>query len=115
LITIIAPSESDSVTYPDGLGLRVQKLRTNNLSLKDITKVQMKNLTQNYSELQITESSSTTIYGSPAHKIEFTATDDKEQKRKAIQIWTLNDKAYLFTYKADPKILCLHANHTRYD
>jgi hypothetical protein len=64
----------------------------------------MKNLTQNYSELQITESSSTTIYGSPAHKIEFTATDDKEQKWKAMQIWTpKEDKAYLFTYKAEPK------------
>jgi hypothetical protein len=49
------------------------------------------------------QSSSTTIEGNPALKIEFTATDDKEQKRKAIQIWTLNDKAYLFTYKADPK------------
>ena len=64
----------------------------------------MKNLAQNYSELQNIESSSTTIYGSPAHKIEFTATDDKEQKWKAMQIWTLKeDKAYLFTYKAEPK------------
>jgi hypothetical protein len=67
--------------------------------------VQIENLTQNYPDLDIIESSATTIEGNPAHKIEFTATDDKEEKRKAMQILTLkDDKVYLFTYKADPKI-----------
>jgi eukaryotic-like serine/threonine-protein kinase len=33
----------------------------------------------------------------------FTATDDKKNERKAMQIWTLRgDKAYLITYKAEP-------------
>ena len=59
-------------------------LSTNNLSLEDITKVQMRNLTQNYPDFQIIQSSSTTIDGSLAYKIAFTATDDKEQKRKAV-------------------------------
>ena len=59
-------------------------LSTNNLSLEDITKVQMRNLTQNYPDFQSIQSSSTTIDGSPAYKIEVTATDDKEQKRKAV-------------------------------
>ena len=83
-ITIIAPRQSDSVTYPTGPGLRVQMLSTNNLSLEDITKVQMRKLTQNYPDFQIIQSSSTTIDGSPAYKIEVTATDDKEQKRKKV-------------------------------
>jgi hypothetical protein len=70
--------------------------------------VQIENLTQNYSDFQIIQSSATTIEGNPAHKIEFTATDDKEHKRKAMQIWTLKDgKVYLFTYKADPKNILL--------
>jgi hypothetical protein len=44
------------------------------------------------------------MYGSPAHKIEFNAKHDKEQKWKAMQIRTLKeDKAYLFTYKAEPE------------
>ena len=59
-------------------------LYTNNLSLEDITKVQMRNLTQNYPDFQIIQSSSTTIDGSPAYKIEVTAADDKEQKRKKV-------------------------------
>ena len=83
-ITFIAPRLSDSVTYPTRPGLRVQMLLTNNLSLEDIAKVQMRNLTQNYPDFQIIQSSSTTIDGSPAYKIEVTATDDKEQKRKAV-------------------------------
>ena len=67
--------------------------------------MQIENLTQNYPDLDIIELSATTIEGNPAHKIEFTATDDKEEKRKAMQISApKDDKAYLFTYKADPKI-----------
>ena len=80
----MAPRQSDSVTYPTRPSLRVQMLLTNNLSLEDIAKIQMRNLTQNYPDFQIIQSSSTTIDGSPAYKIEVTATDDKEQKRKAV-------------------------------
>jgi serine/threonine-protein kinase len=103
-VTFIALKESDSSTYPAGIGLRVEELSSRSVSLEEITRVQIENLTQNYPDLDLVESSATTIEGNPAHKIEFTPTDDKEEKRKAMQIWTLkDDKAYLFTYKADPK------------
>ena len=59
-------------------------------------------------DFDLIESSATPLAANPAHKIEFTATDDKEEKCNAIQIWTLkDDKAYLFTYKADPKTIQL--------
>lgn len=103
-VTFIAPRESDSTTYPAGIGLRVEELSSRTVSLEEITRVQIENLTQSYPDFDLIESSATTLAGNPAHKIEFTATDDKEEKRKAIQIWTLkDDKAYLFTYKADSK------------
>jgi hypothetical protein len=55
-------------------------------------------LGQNYLHFHLKEFSTTTIAGNPAYKIEFTATDDKEEKRKTMQIWTLKDeKAHLFT------------------
>jgi hypothetical protein len=41
-------------------------------------------LTQNNLDLDLIESPVTTIEGNPAHKIEFIATDDKEEKRKAM-------------------------------
>ena len=47
--------------------------------------MQIDNLTQNYPDFELVDSSATTIEGIPAHKIESTATDDKEQKRKGMQ------------------------------
>ena len=103
-VTFIALRESDSTTYPAGIGLRVEELSSRTVSLEEITRVQIENLTQSYPDFDLIESSATTLAGNPAHKIEFSATDDKEEKYNAIQIWTLkDDKAYLFTYKADPK------------
>jgi len=102
-ITLIAPKKSDSSTYPAGIGLRVEELSSRVYHSRKLQGCRLKNLTQSYPDLDLIESSATTIEGNPAHKIEFTATDDREEKRKAMQIWTLkDDKAYLFTYKADP-------------
>jgi hypothetical protein len=107
-VTYIAPRESDSTTYPAGIGLRVEELSSRPVSLEEITRVQIENLTQSYPYFDLIESSATTLAGNPAYKIEFTATDHKEEKRKAIQIWTLkDDKAYLFTYKPIQKTIQL--------
>ena len=62
-ITFIAPKESDSGTYPAGIGLRVEELSSRSVSLEDITRVQIENLTQNYRDLDLLESSATSIEG----------------------------------------------------
>jgi len=60
-------------------------------------------LTQGHPDLKLIESTDYKVGGNNAHKIVFTATDDKKNERKAMQIWTLRgDKAYLITYKAEP-------------
>lgn len=98
-VSFIAPRESDSTTYPAGIGLRVEELSSRTVSLEEITRVQIENLTQSYPDFDLIESSATTLAANPAHKIEFTATDDKEEKCNAIQIWTLkDDKACLFIF-----------------
>lgn len=104
LVTFLASLESDSNTYPAGLGIKVQHMKSSkNISLNEITKVQIKNLTQSHPDLKLIESTDYKVGGNNAHKIVFTATDDKKNERKAMQIWTLRgDKAYLITYKAEP-------------
>ena len=103
LVTFLASLESDSNTYPAGLGIKVQNLASKNISLNEITKVQIKNLTQNHPDFKLIESTGSMLAGNLAHKIVFNATDNKEHERKAMQIWTLKgDKAYLITYKAEP-------------
>lgn len=103
IVTFLASLESDSNTYPAGLGIKVQHLKSKNISLNNITKIQIKNLTQNHPDFKLIESTESKIGGNSAHKIVFTATDNKKNERQAMQIWTLRgDKAYLITYKAEP-------------
>jgi eukaryotic-like serine/threonine-protein kinase len=103
IVTFLASLESDSNTYPAGLGIKIQHLKSKNISLNNITKIQIKNLTQNHPDFKLIESTESKIGGNSAHKIVFTATDYKKNERQAMQIWTLRgDKAYLITYKAEP-------------
>jgi hypothetical protein len=109
LVTFLASSEGSSNTYPAGLGLKVQNLAYKNISLNEITKVQIKNLTENHPDFKLIESSESILAGNIAHKIVFNATDNKGNERTSMQIWTLIDsKAYIITYKAEPE------NYTKY-
>jgi serine/threonine-protein kinase len=107
LVTFIANLENgDSNTYPAAVGIKVQNLvSSKNISLNEITKIQIKDLKQSHSDFKLIESTESMLAGNNmAHKIVFTATDDSEHQRKAMQIWTLKgDKAYLITYKAEPE------------
>ena len=103
-VTFTAPPETDTRIYPAALGLKVQELSSQNIpSLQEITKVQMSDLKRSNPDLNVLESTSTTIAGKPAHKIVFSAIDNEEVERKAMQVWTvIGNKAVLITYKADP-------------
>src|SRR5919112_1979576 len=79
-VTFTAPPETDTRIYPAALGLK-----------------------ESNPDLNVLESTSTTIADNPAHKIVFSALDNKEVERKAMQVWTaIGNKAILITYKADP-------------
>jgi len=109
IVTFLASLESHSNTYPAGLGIVQHMTSSKNISLNEITKVQIKNLTQDHPDFKLIESTDYKLGGNNAHKIVFTATDNKKNERKAMQIWTLRgDKAYLITYKAEP------GKYTRY-
>jgi serine/threonine-protein kinase len=103
LLTFIPSQEGYTNTYPAGLGITVEHLKSKNLTLSEITKIQIKNLTQNHPDFRPQESTDFRLAGNIAHKIVFTATDSMKHERKAMQIWTVKgDKAYLITYKAEP-------------
>jgi serine/threonine-protein kinase len=103
IVTFLASLESHSNTYPAGLGIKVQHLKSKNISLNNITKIQIENLSQSHPDFKLIESTEFKIGGNSAHKIVFSATDNKKNERKAMQIWTIRgDKAYLITYKAEP-------------
>ena len=100
-ITFIAPKETNSDTFPAGLGIFFKEVASN-ATLSYITQTQLNTLKNLYPDINILESSDITFAGHPAHKIIFTATDNTSHLRKAMQIWFKDDtKAYLITYKAD--------------
>lgn len=100
-ITFIAPKESNSDTFPAGLGIIFKEVASN-MSLSYISQTQLNTLKNLYPDINILETSDITFAGHPAHKIIFTATDNTSHLRKAMQIWFMDDtKAYMITYKAD--------------
>jgi hypothetical protein len=100
-VTFRAPPETDTRIYPAALGLKIQDLSSQNVSLQEVTKVQMSDLKTANPDLKLSESTSTTLAGKPAHKVVFSATDNNQVERKAMQLWTvIDDKAILITYKA---------------
>ena len=102
-VTFRAPPETDTRVYPAALGLKIQDLPSQNISLQEVTKVQMSDLKAGSQNLKVSESTSTTLAGKPAHKVVFSATDNSQVERKAMQLWTvIDDKAILITYKAQP-------------
>jgi len=102
-VTFRAPPETDTRVYPAALGLKIQELTSQNVSLQEVTKVQMSELKKTNPDLKLSESASTTLAGKPAHKVVFSATDNNQVQRKALQLWTVIDnKAILITYQAQP-------------
>ena len=101
-VTFRAPPETDTRIYPAALGLKIQELASKSVLLQEVTKVQLSELRKSNPNLEISESTSTTLAGKPAYRVVFTATDNQVE-RKAMQIWTIIDnKAILITYKAQP-------------
>ena len=100
-VTFLAPRESNSDTNPAGLGIMVIEVESNK-TLASITQNQLNILKNLYPDIQILESMETIFLGHPSHMIIFTATDDTQSMRKAMQIWFKEDnKAFLMTYKSD--------------
>jgi len=100
-VTFHAPKESNSDTNPADLGIMVIQVGSNTTPAS-ITKNQLDTLKKLYPDFQIQESVETVFLGHPAHMIIFTATDNTETIRKAMQIWFKEDtRAYLVTYKSD--------------
>jgi eukaryotic-like serine/threonine-protein kinase len=100
-VTFVAPREINSEINPAGIAVMVKDIGSNT-TMRSITQTQLDTLENLYPDIQILESIQTTFLGNPAHMIIFTATDNTENLRKAMQIWFKEDnKAYLITYKSD--------------
>jgi len=100
-VTFLAPRESNLDTNPAGINIMVKDIGSNT-TLASITQTQLSTLKNLYPDIQVLESIETTFLGHPAHMTIFTATDNTQNLRKAMQVWFKEDsKAYLITYKSN--------------
>ena len=99
-VTFLSPIV-DSSHYKSPAGLGISSLKGSDVLLNTIISTHLKNMTNNFKDFQLIESSDTVLADNrPAKKIIFTAIDN-EEKKQALQLITKNnDKVYLITYKA---------------
>lgn len=112
IIGFYSPLENLSDVLPVEFALSITTY-TNNISLDEYTKITSTALEQQ--GMEITESSSTTLAGNPAHKITFSPGDQIAQNSpvefKFMQIFTaIGNKVYLLSYNAEASKFSTHLN-----
>ena len=99
-ITFVSPKDKDSVSSPGGLVIKVVPLQSN-VSLGPVSNALISQLKKEHKDFKLESSQNSAIGGKNAKKIIFTATDNRLQERKALQIITINNNnIFIITYKA---------------
>jgi hypothetical protein len=100
-ITFVSPKDKDSVSSPGGLVIKVVSLQSKNVSLGPVSNALISQLKKEHKDFKLESSQDSVIGGKKAKKIIFTATDNRLQERKALQIITINNNnIFIITYKA---------------
>jgi hypothetical protein len=100
-ITFVSPKDKDSVSSPAGLVIKVVPLQSKNVSLGPVSNALISELKKEHKDFKLESSQNSVIGGKNAKKIIFTATDNRLQERKALQVITINNNnIFIITYKA---------------
>lgn len=103
-ITFIAPRESDSPSFPAGLGIRSHNISSVESTLDSIAKEIVTDLKHEAQDFTLLSSSHSKLNSFDAYEISFSATDDNDAKRTAMQIVVKPENlVYVITYKAYPE------------
>lgn len=103
-VTFIAPRESDSPSFPAGLGIKSHNISSTDSTLESIAKEIVKDLEDDTPDFTLLSSSDSRLNSLDAYEISFSATDDDGAKRTALQIVVRPDNlVYVITYKAYPE------------
>ncbi len=94
IAAFVSPKTSASDTVQESLGLTMNDLAGQGLTLQKYNEIAINQLKQTFLDITILESETASLADNPAHKVVFTASN-----RKFLQIWTLkNDLAYIWTF-----------------
>lgn len=103
-VTFIAPRESESPSFPAGLGIRSHNITPPDFTLDAIADEIIKDLERDTQDFTLLSSRRSELNDLDAYEISFSATDDDEAKRTAMQIIVQPENlVYIITYKAYPE------------
>lgn len=105
LVNFLSPPRSSTDEFPEILNIGVEDLPTQSFTLEQYSELGINKLRTSLQDVNITESTDTTLAGSLAHKITYTFTfidadnPSIQLPLKNMQVWTVNNgKAYVITY-----------------
>jgi hypothetical protein len=102
-VTFIAPRESDSPSFPAGMGIKSHNISTVDSTLDSIAGKIVNDLKVDSQDFTLLSSGPSRLNSYDAHEISFSATDDNDAKRTAMQIIVKPENLiYVITYKAYP-------------
>lgn len=103
-VTFIAPRESDSPSFPAGLGIKSHNISSADSTLDSLAKGIITDLKQDTRDFTLLSSGQSKLNSLDAYEISFSATDDNDAKRTAMQIVVKPENlVYVITYKAYPE------------
>jgi hypothetical protein len=102
-ITFIAPRESDSPSFPAGMGIKSHNISSVGSTLDSIASKIVNDLKVDTQDFTLLSSGPSRLNNYDAHEISFSATDDNDARRMAMQIIVKPENLiYVITYKAYP-------------
>jgi serine/threonine-protein kinase len=101
VVTFLSPKESATDIFQENLNVVVQDLSLHPMTLEEYTELSVGQLRRLITDLNIVDSSATTLAGSPAHKVICTGRQGIYDLKWMV-VWTIkNNKAYVITYTAE--------------
>ncbi len=99
-----SPNQSPIDKYRENVSVRVENLTNPQTTLAEYTKSATAEISKFYKNAKIIESSSILMAKKPATLVVYTGKDENNLPVKNLEVWTIDrGKAYIITYKADPK------------
>ena len=103
-VIFISPKQSSIDQYRENVSIRVENLTNQQTTLTDYTKSAIAEITKYYKDAKIIESSGIQLARKPANLVVYTGKDENAMPIKNLEVWTVDrGKAYILTYKAEPK------------
>ncbi len=103
IVLFTSPSNPTNKFAPK-LSIRIENLSRQSISLEDYTNSSLKEIQKYLENANITDSSSTTLGGIPAHRVVYNGVDGESRIIKNLEVWAVfNQKVYIVSYTATPE------------